>query len=371
VGISTEPIDGIIGASPRTKKRTAGENSMKLGIIGLPGCGKTTIFEALTHTFLKSSHARESRIGTVHVPDERVDFLSDVYMPKKTTYAQVAYFLPGEKDLGPSTKGDHEQWAQIRDCDALIHVLRNFSGFGLPPPTPEADFTRLNQELILLDQMVVEKRLERLDQDRRRGKQTDLEEKKLLQRCRTILEKEQPLRSKPDLAKAVPLRGYAFFSAKPMLVLFNNDDEETDLPNTDLDDKQNLNMVIRGRLEQELAQMNPEEVAEFLEEFGVKASAKDRVIKQSYILQGLQSFFTVGKDEVKAWTIPDSTNALSAAGVIHSDMQKGFIRAEVLAFEDLVAAKSYTEARKRGLVRLEGKTYIVHDGDIITFRFNV
>ena len=130
-------------------------------------------------------------------------------------------------------------------------------------------------------------------------------------------------------------------------------------------------MAIRGRLEQELAQMNPAEMAEFLEEFDVKASAKDRVIKQSYILQGLQSFFTVGKDEVKAWTIPTATSALEAAGVIHSDMQKGFIRAEVLAYADLVAATSFTEARRQGLVRLEGKTYTVNDGDIITFRFNV
>ena len=344
---------------------------MKLGIIGQPGSGKTTIFEALTHTFSKPSHAHESRIGTIHVPDERVDFLSDMYTPKKTTYAQVEYFLPGKKDLGPNAKGDQEQWAQIRDCDALIHVLRNFSGYGLPDPTPEIDFNHLNQELILLDQMVVEKRLERLGQDRQRGKQTSPEEQKLLLQCRTVLEKEQPLRSRAELAQAVPLRGYAFLSAKPMLVLFNNDDEETNLPPTGLEAAQNLCMAIRGRLEQELAQMNPEEVAEFLEEFNVKASAKDRVIKRSYVLQGLQSFFTVGKDEVKAWTIPAATTALEAAGVIHTDMQKGFIRAEVLAFDDLVTATSFAEARKQGLVRLEGKTYAVNDGDIITFRFNV
>lgn len=348
----------------------AGEYSMKLGIIGLPGCGKTTIFEALTHTFSKPSHVQESRIGTIRVPDDRVIFLSDMYAPKKTTYAQVEYFLPGKKE-GPNSTGDQEQWTQIRDCDALIHVVRNFSGYGLPAPSPLTDFDKLNQELMLMDQMVVEKRLERIEQDHRRGKQISLEEQKLLKKCRALLEEEHPLRNQPELSQATPLKGYAFLSAKPMLVLFNNDDETIELPETGRLMEPDIFMAIRGRLEQELAQMNPEEVAEFLEEFDVKASAKDRVIKESYVLQGLHSFFTVGEDEVKAWTIPVSATALDAAGVLHTDMQKGFIRAEVLAFDDLVAATSFAAARKQGTVRLEGKNYIVCDGDIITFRFNV
>lgn len=344
---------------------------MKSGIIGLPGSGKSTIFEALTRNIIEAGHKEESRIGTIRVPDNRVDVLSDMYKPKKTIYAQVEYFLPGMAGRSKEEKKDQNIWTQVRDCDALIHVVRNFGGYGLEAPTPYNDFLELDQELILADLVVVEKRLERLELDKRRGKKIDPEEMALLHKCLKNLENEIPLRKFPDIASAHVLKGFAFLSAKPMLVLFNNEDEDDRLPDVeDLTSREDC-MVIRGKLEQELAQMSDKEAKEFLAEFNITASAMDRVIKHSYELLGLISFFTVGEDEVKAWTIKKETKAVDAAEVIHSDIKKGFIRAEVLSYEDLMDAGSYQQARKKGTVRLEGKTYVVQDGDIINFRFNV
>ncbi len=344
---------------------------MKSGIIGLPGSGKSTIFEALTRNIIEAGHKEESRIGTIRVPDKRVDVLSDMYKPKKTIYAQVEYFLPGMAGRSKEKKMDQNIWTQVRDCDALIHVVRNFGGYGLEAPTPYNDFLELDQELILADLVVVEKRLERLELDKRRGKKIDPEEMALLNKCLKDLENEIPLRKFPDIASAHVLKGFAFLSAKPMLVLFNNEDEDDKLPDIeDLTSREDC-MVIKGKLEQELAHMSDKEAKEFLAEFNITASAMDRVIKHSYELLGLISFFTVGEDEVKAWTIKKETKAVDAAEVIHSDIKKGFIRAEVLSYEDLMDAGSYQQARKKGTVRLEGKTYVVQDGDIINFRFNV
>ena len=185
------------------------------------------------------------------------------------------------------------------------------------------------------------------------------------------LEQEHPLRNNPELAFAHVLRGFAFISAKPILILFNNEDDDDSMPPIkDMISSQDC-MIIRGKLEQELVQMSEKEAHDFLEEFNITASAMDRVIKRSYELLGLISFFTVGEDEVRAWTIKKGTPAVDAAEVIHSDIKKGFIRAEVLSYDDLMNAKTYQEARKKGTVRLEGKTYEVQDGDIINFRFNV
>ena len=175
----------------------------------------------------------------------------------------------------------------------------------------------------------------------------------------------------PELAAAPLLRGFAFLSAKPVLVLFNNEDDDDQMPGEFSAEAAEEHMIIRGKLEQELAQMTDEEAAEFLAEFSIIASAMDRVLKRSYDLLGLISFFTVGEDEVRAWTIRKDTNAVDAADVIHSDIKKGFIRAELVAYDDLMDAGSHAEARKRGTVRLEGKTYKVQNGDIINFRFNV
>lgn len=253
----------------------------------------------------------------------------------------------------------------------LIHVVRNFSGYGMEAPTPKADAMAIDQELIISDLVVVEKRLERLALDERRGKKPIPEELTLLNRCKEALDQEIPLRRFPDIAAAKILRGYAFLSAKPMLILFNNDDENDDLPDAAHLPEDEACMVIRAKLEQELAQMSEDEATEFLAEFNITASATDRVVQRSYELMGLMAFFTVGEDEVRAWTIARDTDAVDAAEVIHSDIKKGFIRAEVLAYDDLMAAGSYAEARKKGTVRLEGKTYKVLDGDIINFRFNV
>ena len=344
---------------------------MKLGIIGLPECGKTTTFEALTHNIQEIPNKTEDRIGTVRVPDQRVDILKEMYQPKKTIYAQVEYFLPASAGQKKVKDNPAVIFNPVRDCDALIQVIRNFQAYGNEPPAPAKDYLALEQEMILSDLIVVEKRLERVEMEARRGKKGNPEELGLLAECKKCLEADMPLRKFPEMANAPLLRGFAFISAKPLLVLFNNMDEDNSLPPETETSQIENKMVIRSKLEQELARMTAEESADFLAEFGITESAMDRVILKSYELQGLISFFTVGADEVKAWTIRRDTPAVEAAGVIHSDIQQGFIRAEVLAYNDLMEAGTYAEARKKGTVRLEGKTYTVKDGDIINFRFNV
>jgi len=346
---------------------------MKLGIIGLAGAGKTTIFEALTHILPEEGAVSrlENRIGTIRVPDERIDYLSGLFQPAKTIYAQIEYLLPRLSVYKQDKMREEATWTDVRTCDALIHVLRNFKDYSQNPSNPVQDFHILDQEMIFADLIVAEKRLERITLDGKRGKKTDEEERRLLEECQQMLEKEIPLRRNPGLATAQPLKGFTFLSAKPMLVLFNNEDDDDCLPAAAASLKHEKCMVARGRLEQELFQMPLEEAEDFLKEFNVTSPAMDRVLSASYKLLGLISFFTVGKDEVRAWTIPESTAAVDAAEVIHSDIKKGFIRAEVLAYDDLRTAGSYKEARKMGTVRLEGKTYTVRDGDIIEFRFNV
>jgi len=342
---------------------------MKIGIIGFPGSGKTTIFEALTHNI--TGHKGETRLSTIKVPDKRVDILSDMYKPKKTIYAQVAYFLPGFQEHSKEPAKEYNIWNKVRDCDALIHVMRNFGGYGFEPPDLYNDFFNFEQEMILADLVIVEKRLERIELEKQRHRKIDQEEFALLIECRKNLENGIPLRKNPDFVSAPALKGFAFVSAKPILVLFNNEDDDDSLPDLkDITSRESC-MIIRGKLEQELAQMSDEEAEDFLSEFNITASAMDRVISQSYEVQSLISFFTVVKDEVRAWTIKKGAQALDAAGIIHTDMKKGFIRAEVVSFKDLIDAGTYHEARKKGAVRLEGKTYEVRDGDIINFRFNV
>lgn len=341
---------------------------MKLGIIGLPRSGKSTIFDALTKNISGTEHKGEDRIAVIRVPDDRVDALSQMYQPKKTIYAQVEYFLPGYKK---DSFKDQSIWTTVRDCDALLHVVRNHATYGFEKQSPSEDFIKLDQEFILSDLVVAEKRLERIELDRQRGNKIDNEELALLAECRKTLENEIPLRKRPDLASAHKLKGFAFLSAKPVLVLFNNEDDDDGLPDAKEITSSEACLVVRGKLEQELAQMPPEEAAEFLAEFNIPASAMDRVIQQSYGLLELISFFTVISKEVRAWTIKKATQALEAANVIHSDMKRGFIRAEVISFQDLMDAGSYAEAKKRGTVRLEGKTYEVQDGDVIQFRFNI
>ena len=344
---------------------------MKLGIIGLPQSGKATVFEALTKSTSDLTHKGENRISTIRVPDSRIDKLSEMYRPQKTIYAQVEYFLPGTGGVNKNQVKEQSVWAATRECDALIHVIRNYSDAGFEKTTPYEDYRNIEQELILADLVVIEKRLERIELDHKRGKKTAPREHALLIECRTNLENEIPLRRVTELASAPELRGFTLLSAKPMLVLFNNDEESNGMPEINrLTGLENC-LVIRGRLEQELAQMSIEEAAEFLTEFNISESAMNRVIRESYNILGLISFFTIGKDEVRAWTLKIGTQAVDAAEVIHSDIKKGFIRAEVLPYDDLMEAGTYADARKKGTVRLEGKTYEVRDGDIINFRFNV
>jgi GTP-binding protein YchF len=340
---------------------------MKLGLIGLPGSGKQTIFEALTGLAVDPGLRREDQLGTITVPDERVDRLSELYVPQKTIYAQVEYLLPGRVDGGDqdSTKAA-ANWLRAKECDALIQVVRNFTQYGLAEPDPQKDIRQLEEELILADLMVAEKRAERLAKDQKRGKKANPEEWTLIQRCLEHLNNGTALREDVAVANAPLLRGFALLSAKPILYLYNQPDEVA--ANTEQPDN---SLTIQGKLEQELAQMSAEEALELQSLYDIEQSAADRVIQRSYELLGQISFFTVGQDEVRAWTIKKGDDALTAAGAIHSDIQKGFIRAEVLAYDDLMTAGTYANARKQGTVRLEGKTYQVQDGDIAHFRFNV
>ena len=341
---------------------------MKLGIIGLTGSGRKTIFEALTRNIGALGLKIEDRIGTISVPDNRVDVLSDMYQPVKTTYAKVEYFLPAQT----VKQRDQSIWNTVRDCDALIHVIQNFDEFSSSESNPYKAFLELEEDMILSDLGVCEKRLERIDLDKKRGKKVNPEELALLKDCISSLENEEPLRKHERLAAAHALKGFAFISAKPVLVLYNNGDDDDTMPDAEKIEASSAGcMVIKGKIEHEIAQMSNEDAEEFMTEFNISSSAMDRVIQKSYEILGLVSFFTVGKDEVKAWTIRHQTQALDAAGIIHTDIKKGFIRAEVLSYDDLLKAGSHQEAKKRGTARLEGKTYIVKDGDIINFRFNV
>ena len=348
---------------------------MKLGIIGLPQAGKSTIFAALTGARgERGDHATpqmDARIATVTVFDERIDFLSQMYQPKKTTYARIEYLLPPKAQASHASKSEGGFWNKIRSCDALVHVVRNFEGHVGSPPTPEEDFFKLEEEMILSDLEVVEKRIERITLDRKRGKGAHARETDLLKSCADQLDQGAPIRGIPELASSPVLRGFTFLSAKPVLVLLNNEDEDETLPRWERETDRVDLIVVRGRLEMDIASMSAEEAEEFLEAYHIRESALDRVIRSSFQVLNRVSFFTVGSDEVRAWPIAANTSAMEAAGAVHSDMKQGFIRAEVVYFEDLKACGSIPEARKAGLVRLEGKEYEVKDGDIIDFRFNV
>jgi GTP-binding protein YchF len=345
---------------------------MRLGIIGLPGSGKSTVFQALTGSKPEEWGKKVPLIGTVHVPDERVDTLTRLFEPKKTVYAYLEYVLSyGAKAYTQDRKGDEGLWTDVRACDGLVQVVRNFRLPGDDVPHPKEDLLSLEAEMIFADLVVVEKRIERMDLDKKRGKETNDEELGLLEKCRKVLGDERPLRYDPELALAPLLRGYTFLSAKPVLTIFNNDEDNEAYPDGQDPSALENALVVRGKLETELAELSPEEAREFLEEYHVRRSATERVVRKSCDLLGLVSFFTVVRDEVRCWMIPKGTTALDAAGAIHSDMKKGFIRAEILAFHDLIASGAYHQAKKEAKVRLEGKDYMVQDGDVIYFRFNV
>lgn len=345
---------------------------MKLGIVGLPGAGKSTIFQTLTRSKPDYWAKGGPLIETVRVPDERVDALVKLIRPQKTVYAHLEYVLPhGPEAYGREGKGQDTLWNDIRPCDALIHVVRNFHQPGDEAPHPRDDWLRFESDMIFADLVVVEKRIERIHLDKKRGKKIGDEEQTLMEECLKVLEDGRSLRDRPELAFAPMLKGYTLLSAKPVLTVFNNDDEDENCPVWEDSSALSNALVVRGKLEMELAELSAEEAAEFMTAYNVKTSAMDRVIRHSCNLLGLISFFTVVHDEVRSWLIPQDTAALDAAGVIHSDMQKGFIRAEVLAYDDLIDAGTYHQAKKDAKVRLEGKDYVVRDGDVVYFRFNV
>ena len=351
---------------------------MKIGIVGLPSSGKTTIFNCLTGVGAELDAQRphgkgqEANLRQVPVPDRRLDVLSKMYEPRKTTHAQVQYVdVAGElKARDGEGKGLDELLRHLRPVDALLHVVRAFEWAGTPP-TPREDYERLEEEIVFADLMIVERRLERMEQEHKKGRKYDPEEHDLLKRAQGLLEAGRPLRVDPELREAQKLRGYAFLSAKPEIVCLNLGEgmEEGEI---DLGLEQGTPLVgIKGAVEQEILELSPEEQEAFREEMGIEEPAMHVLIRESYRLLGLISFFTVGKDEVRAWTIKEGTTALKAAGVIHSDIERGFIRAEVVSYDDLVSLGSYGACQKAGKVRLEGKDYVVKDGDIIHFRFNV
>ena len=351
---------------------------MRLGIIGLPGSGKTTVFNALTGSAASTGDfpgaERGPNLGAVKVPEPRLALLAKLHHPQKVTQVSVDYV-----DMG-GLSGNAEKRQQlaegflsaIRPADALVHVVRNFPHPLHGPADPLGDFDRVETELIISDLIVVEKRLERIATDRKRGKKEDPQELRLLEQCRGTLEAGRPLRTEGAVADAPSLRGYTFLSAKPMLVLVNQAEGGSGSPSP-LRSAETWppSIEIVGKLEMELAQLPPAEAAEFMTELGVEGLARDRVILASHELLDLISFFTANEREVRAWNVRRGTPAVRAAGVVHSDMERGFIRAEVVAYKGLEAAGSYAAAQKKGLVRLEGKEYIVQDGDVIFFRFHV
>jgi GTP-binding protein YchF len=357
---------------------------VKLGIIGLPGSGKTTVFRALTGGVEPSEHKGhdEPGLGVVKVSDPRLDALADYQKPKKVTPVTVQYLdiagITGEGRSG-RTIGD-KVLTHIRGVDALVHCVRFFDSPALGPARPLHDFRVVEEELILADLASVEKRLDRIEKDFRKGKKELAEELELLNQVQGLLGDAKPLRTNPELAESEKLRGFAFLSAKPQLVLVNAGD------NKSADEARAITEELRSETsgqprvaidwlyadtEAEIARLDPEEAQEFLEEIHLEEGAKQRIIKKSFELLGLIVFFTVGEPEARAWQLRDGETAVKAAGTIHSDMERGFIRAEVFAYDDFKEAGSVPAVHKAGKARLEGKDYVIKDGDIVLFRFNV
>ncbi len=363
---------------------------MQIGIIGLSNSGKTTIFNALTRgqieTAAYSSGKLEVHTAMVDVPDMRVDSLSKMFKPKKTTYAQVQYNDIAGLARGIGEKGgmDGNLLGQIVQNDALLHVVRAFDDPNVPhiedTIDPQRDLEILDTELILSDLGLVEKRLGRIHAQllKHGGTQAEREamtkEQALLQRFQPQLEAGKPIRDLELSAEDLKLiKNLALVTHKPQLIVLNVG-EHTGKDAKDIvkyDHQKTVLVALQGKLEMELAQMSPEDAQEFLKEYGIAEPGLSRMIRLSYALLGLHSFLTAGEDEVRAWTIPIGANAVDAAGTIHTDLARGFIRTEVIAYEDLIKSGDFAEARKHGLLRLEGKEYIVKDGDILNIRFNV
>lgn len=356
---------------------------MRLGIIGLPQSGKTTLFNALTRGAQPTgigSGKMEIHTAVVDVPDPRVDRLAEIFKPKKTIYAKVTYVDIAGLDGSANQSGiSGTLLNQLTQMDGLIHVVRVFEDEAIPHPSgsidPQRDIQAMDSEFILNDLISVERKLERLNEERKKGGGRDKavveHEITLFQRMKDALEQEIPLRD-VDLSEEEEkaFAGFGFLSRKPILIVLNLSEGQA-APGINYAHKHSQVVSLQGKLEMEIAQLPPDEMKLFLDEYGIEEPSLNRMIRLSYDLLGLQSFFTAGEDECRAWTVARGATAPEAAGVIHTDLQKGFIRAEVVQYNDLVALGSIAEAKAHGKFRLEGKDYIVKDGDILNIRFAV
>jgi GTP-binding protein YchF len=354
---------------------------MRLGIIGLPQSGKTTVFNALTrgHQPLTTSGGRfDVHTGVVDVPDGRVDRLSELFKPKKTIYAKVTYAdIAGLEGSQSAISG--QLLNLLTQMDGLLHVVRSFEDANVPHPSgnvnPSRDITTMDAELLLNDMIAVERKLERLAEERKKGGGRERSvidrEAVLFERFKDTLSRETPLREIDLTAEEEKtLSGFGFLTRKPMLVLLNLH-EGQDIPPVEYSHPHSNLVALQGKLEMEIAQLTVEDAEVFMVEYGITELVLERVVRVSYDLLGLISFFTVGPDEVRAWTIHRGSSAYDATGEIHTDLQKGFIRAEVIPYDELLALGGLTEAKAKGRLRLEGKEYVVHDGEIVHIRFNV
>ncbi len=349
---------------------------MKIGIVGFPRSGKTTVFNALTgldaSVGFGGGDPTKPNLGTIKVPDDRIDRLAEIFQPKKTTYGEVVFVdYPGRPDASNSI--DRSTIAQMRDADALVQVVRAFSDPSADREAdPAGDVDSFKAELLLADLEVIEKRLDRLRREKDKGKETAL-----LELCKEHLDAEKPLRD-VELSELEErdLAGFGLLSRLPMMVVVNVGEDQAGAPIDDalkarLDAESILGIALSAQVETEIAGLDEEDRGAFLADLGLEETARARFIRAAYGLLNLISFLTSGEDEVRAWPIERSTSAVRAAGKIHSDIERGFIRAEVVAYEDFIELGSDAKCRDAGKLRLEGKEYEVRDGDIIHFRFNV
>jgi len=355
---------------------------MRLGIIGLPQSGKPPQFNALTRRTQPTGAAGKLEVHTavVDVPDPRVDKLSEMFVPKKTIYAKVTYADIAGLDGSAGKNGiSGTLLNQITQMDGLIHVVRCFEDDNVPHPSgsvdPLRDIAMMDSEFILNDLIAVERKLEKLNEEKKKGAGRDRglieREIELFTRFHAALSAETPLRDIDiDAEEDKLLSGFGFLSRKPILLVLNLSEGQS-APALDYPHQHAMVVALQARLEMDIAQLPPDEAKLFLAEYGIEEPSLNRMIKLSYDLLGLESFFTAGQDECRAWTIRRGATAPEAAGEIHSDLQKGFIRAEVVAYTDLVALGGLVEAKAKGKLRLEGKEYIVKDGDVLNIRFSL
>ena len=336
---------------------------MKTAIFGLAGSGKTELFQALT-----GPRTTLNERAMVKVPEPRLEPLIRYFKPRKVTHTEIEY-LDIRGGGGKSSSLGQRLLNEIRAYDCLVAVLDHFSGLA----DPREQLKSIETDLIIADLAVVEKRLEKIEQDKKKAKHlVDAKEEQLLQQVQDRLEQDAPLRADSELSQAPELKGFCFLSAKPILYVWNCDEQKLGTGGLPRPGPGEAHLEISATLEKELAELeDPEEQQAFLEDLGLEESALNRIIAQTYDLLGLITFLTGGEKEVRSWPLRSGAKAPEAAGVIHSDIQKGFIRAEVLAWSDFEDLQDFKKAKEKGVLRLEGKEYLVKDGDIITFRFNV